>query len=367
LSKATSPLNKTSCKGVIFLAPDYILEPTLRITAERLQAEGYEIIWGPSQIPPVKTEFPKEDWPRWFGRADVILMTSRSIITEEALAGAPRLRAVVFPTIGTESIDLAVADRLGIIVANGATPQNFLSMAEATVMLFTALFYDLNSSQKNLRDNLPRPNPDQLKARMIQGKTIGLVGFGRIARAVADRLAAWNVHILACDPYCNPANVPSTVELCGLDALLERSDLVSIHVALTPQTHHLMNCERLARMKPSAFLVNTARGGLVDEAALTDLLARGGIAGAALDVFEKEPLPVNSTLRCLENVILTSHMVGHTHEIFESIPDAAIANIGNVMQGRLPLYCRNPHIEPIWRQRLAGLSHQDIFLEESQT
>ena len=171
-------------------------------------------------------------------------MTSRSKVSREILAAAPRLRGVVFPSIGTESLDLAAATELGIIVAYGPTPENFLSMAEATVMLMTVLFYDLPKTEAVLRENQPRPKV--LHAQLMLGKTIGLIGMGRIARAVVERLAGWRMRVLAFDPHVAQAQAPPGVVMTDLPSLLRQSDLVSLHATLSSETRHLIGRAELA-------------------------------------------------------------------------------------------------------------------------
>jgi D-3-phosphoglycerate dehydrogenase len=337
----------------IFISSDHIVDPWLEVIARELQAQGHRILRGPAQMPPAITEFASADWPRFFGATDLILMTSRSKVPREILAAAPRLRGIVFPSIGTESLDLAAATELGIIVAYGPTPENFLSMAEATVMLMTVLFHDLRKTEAVLRENQPRPRV--LHAQLMMGRTIGLIGMGRIARAVVERLAGWRVRILAFDPHVSQAEAPPGVEMTDLPSLLRQSDLVSLHVTLSSETRHLIGQAELALMKPSAYLINTARGGLVDDAALVDALRVGRLAGAALDVFQQEPLPRDHPYRELKNVILTPHMVGHTREVFDAIPPTALENIGRIFRGELPLYPRNPEVLSRWHERLARL------------
>ncbi len=339
--------------GTVFVASDFILDERLAVVAAELERRGYRIVRGPVQKPPAKTVFAAADHPRFFGATDVILTSTRSLIPPSVLDAAPRLRAVVFPTVGTETIDIAEANARGIAIANGPTPENFESMAEATVLLILAQLYDLHHTERVLRECLPRPKTQ--RARMLRGKTVGLIGLGRIARGVVQRLAGWHVNLFACDPYVAPGAAPAGVRMVALDELLRESDVVSVHTTLTSETRHMIGARELALMRPTAFFINTARGGMVDEQALYAALAGGKLAGAALDAFELEPLPLESPLRTLPNVILTPHMIGHTREIFEAIPGAAIENIERLMRGEPPLYWRNPEVEPRWRERLARL------------
>lgn len=339
--------------GVALVTSDFILDPWLDKIADQLRGRGFDVLRGPPQKPPAKTRFQGEDLDRFFGRSDLVITTTRTIISREALQAASRLRAVVFPTIGTESIDLQAADELGIAVAHGPTPENFNSMAESTVLLMLALLYDLHGTERNLRENLPRPR--MMKARMLMGKTVGLIGLGRIGRGVVERLRTWGVRFLVSDPYLPADALPQGAQAVDLDTLLASSDIVSIHTTLTDETRHVINARTLARMKPTAYLINTARGGTIDESALVKALAERRIAGAALDAFELEPLPADHPLRSLDNVILTPHMVGHTQEIFDAIPSAAMENIDRLLRGEPPLYFRNPPVLDRWHARLARL------------
>ena len=325
----------------IFIACDFVLDPALDAVAEDMQRRGHTVVRGPAAVPGTKTVFAPADHARYFGGTDVLVITTRAVINDAILdAAGPRLRGIVFPSIGTESIDLPSATRRGLVVANGATPENFQSMAEATVMLFLNLCYDLKRSTRLLRDNAPRP--PVLSAQMLRGKTIGLIGLGRVARGVAQRLQGWDVNIVACNPGTPADQVPRGVRLVCMEELLACSDLVSVHTTLNSSTVHLIGAPELAQMKPGAFLVNTARGGCVDERAVHEALAQGRIAGAALDAFEVEPLPINSPLRQLDNAILTPHMVGHTQELFRSFAPACIDNVLCILAGEVPRYVCHP-------------------------
>lgn len=338
----------------IFIASDYLVEPPwmVEIKAE-VARRGYTVIAGPPPRPPARTEFAATDLERYFGRADFILTTTKTGIPAAVLEHAPALRAVLFPTAGTESVDLVAANRLGIVVAHGPTPENFQSMAEASVMLMLVLMYQLHGSERQLRDNLPRPQ--QMRAGMLLGKTIGIVGLGRIGRAVVERLAGFGVRILAVDRPNRSGPPPAGVELVSFETLLRQSDIVSLHATLTPRNRHLMGAAQFALMKPEAFFMNTSRGGLVDEQAVCEALRTRRIAGAALDTFELEPLPEDSPLRALDNVILTPHIVGQTREVMHSIPPALFDNLDRILRGELPRYCRNPEVAEAWRRRLAVL------------
>jgi len=271
---------------------------------------------------------------------------------------APRLVGVVNPTIGLETVDVPAATEFGIIVGHGATPQNFLGMAEATVMLMLMSMYRPNASSDVLHGRRQRPKPTATDswARMMMNRTVGLVGFGRIARGVAERLQGWNMRILAADPYARPETVPSNVQLVDLDTLLRESDIVSVLVAITPETKGIIGEREIGLMKPDACIINTARGDAIDEPALTRALAEKRIAYAALDTFQVEPPAEDNPLRKLDNTFLTPHMVGHTKDVFASFGPAAEENITRILRGELPLHCKNPEAEPKWRERMARIA-----------
>jgi D-3-phosphoglycerate dehydrogenase len=336
-------------KGLVFVTGDRLGD---QLTA-LLEEAGCQVVRGPQPRPPALTVFPQEEWPRWFSETDVLVVSPRDVCSREVMLAAPRLRAVVSTVIGVDTIDLDAANDLGLIVGHGAMPENFLGVSEATVMLIAALLLDLPGKSHLLRTNAPRP--PQMKARMVRGKTIGLIGMGRTARGVVERLAGWEVRLQAHDPYVAQAAAPAGVRMVDLPTLLRTSDVVSVHVTLTSETRHMLGEAELRLMQPHAYLVNTSRGGTLDEQALYRVLRDGVIAGAALDVFEEEPLALESPLRTLDNVILTPHMIGHSRELMAALPPAAAENVLRVLRGEPPLYVKNPEVLPAWRQRLAAL------------
>lgn len=344
-------------RHTVFVARDFMMAEVLDDIEQRLLARGIEVVRGPEPSPGEKLVFPRERWQEWFGRAEVMMFSSRSVCSRELLAWAPRVSGIVNPAIGLETVDVAAASDLGIIVGHGATPENFNGMAEATVMLMLMLMYDPGAAEEVLRGARPRPTPKDAWARMMMGRTIGLIGFGRIGRGVAERLAGFRVNILAYDPFIGPDAAPPGAKLVELDELLASSDIVSVLVSVTPSARKLIGERELALMKPHAYLVNTARGEAIDEAALIRVLKERRIAGAALDTFEVEPVPADSPLRRLDNVLITPHMVGQTKDAFASLGPAAEENITRILRGEPPLYCKNLEALPAWRTRLMRLAH----------
>jgi phosphoglycerate dehydrogenase-like enzyme len=281
--------------------------------------------------------------------ADVLLAYGHFRCTEAVMQAAPRLRAVVSPWVGTDGFDLEAATRLGIAVINGQTDEHTQGMAEATVMMILAASYGLPQARRTMDNGAPRPA--EPVAELLAGKTLGIVGMGQIGRRVVALLADWDITIKAHDPFAG--SVPEGVELLPVEELLRASDIVTLHVTLSDQTRHMIDAARLRLMKPDAILVNTARGGLVDEKALFEAMASGHLRGAALDVFEAEPLPIDSPLRQLPNIQLTPHMIGQTRQSRAALVDLAVANVAALLAGGLPKNLRNRAVADAWRARWA--------------
>jgi len=175
-----------------------------------------------------------------------------------------------------------------------------------------------------------------------------LVGFGQIARAVASRLSAWDILIQTYTPRLRDP-LPRGVTRVDLEALLRTSDVVCVLASLNAETKGMLDLNRLRLMKTDALLINTARGGIVDEPALVEIARERPSFKIALDTFVEEPLPAQSSLRDLPNAILTPHAIGHTQESVDVLPIAAIENVSRALKGVLPLYVRNPDIIPAWK------------------
>ena len=279
---------------------------------------------------------------------DAVVAAPSFFFSRALMTSANRLRGVVSPVTGIDRFDIAAATDLGIVIADGQTSENTESMAEATILLVLAAIYDLHGAETEtvLRQNLPRPA--QMSARMLRNKTVGLIGFGQIVRAVAGRLIGWNLTIQAYtrrirddDPHC--------VHFVGLDDLLRTSDVVCVLSTLNDESRNLLNADRLRLLKKDAVLVNTARGAIIDEAALYEMATQRPDLRLALDTFTTEPLPPQSPLRDLPNTILTPHMLGHTQESLAALPDIAIENVQRILAGQLPADVCNPDVVTRWQ------------------
>ncbi len=242
-----------------------------------------------------------------------LIVRNRTQVREALLAASPKLKAVGRLGVGLDNIDLAACKARDVAVFP-ATGGNTVSVAEyvITAVLMLRRKAWLGSAEV-LAGGWPR---QRMMGLEVSGATLGLLGFGAIAQAVATRAQAMGMQIAAHDPFVavdHPAWVG--VQNCeSVEALLAVSDALSLHVPLTDQTRNLLDAARLSRMKPGAVLVNTARGGIVDEAALAGALASGHLAGAALDVFDAEPLPDDSVLKGAPGLIATPHIAGVTVE-----------------------------------------------------
>ena len=338
----------------IFICGDTGQAPLLDSVARELSALGHEVVRGPLDEPGTVRRYSQAECAEFITSADVAVFTTRHECSREMMAAASRLRGICYPVIGVETLDLAAANELGIIVGHGAVRENVVGMAEANLMLMLMLLYRVQINIQLMRDGKwRRPIPI---AQQMEGKTIGIIGFGRIASALAERLRPLGVHILTYSPRITQDRLPDHVRKVTLTELLRDSDLVTLLTGLTPETRHLLGSAEFSMMRPHAFIVNTGRGAVCDEEALYVALRDGIIAGAALDTFTIEPLPVSSALRSLENVILTPHAVGHTLDGAEAFGPAMVENIARILRGDLPLYCKNPQIESAWRLRLQQMS-----------
>ena len=265
--------------------------------------------------------------------------------TPRVLNSLPDLRVIARTGVGFDAIDLATCDENGVVVTT--TPGvNHHSVAEHTIALMMGVargFPDLDQRVRSGRwQRIPYPR--------VMGTTIGIIGLGRIGQAVATRAIGLGMTVLACDPYANQEFVAEhQIELVGLDDLLARSDYVTLHNPMTAESRKMMNTERFAQMKPGSVLINTARGGLVDEAALYDALKSGHLKGAGLDVFEVEPLPTDSPLLEFSNVLFAGHVAGLDVESQRDTLIMAAETIRDLRDGAWPDDCiQNPTLTNAW-------------------
>jgi phosphoglycerate dehydrogenase-like enzyme len=292
----------------------------------RLEAAGFEVVRRIGKNGKLSEEELIEVLPGAFAT-----VAASEPYTERVFRSAPDLRVVARWGVGFDAIDLAAATRHGVAVCT-AVGGNHEAVADYAFSLMGAL-------QRGLRANTSMVTQGVWRTEFRPGlwrATVGIVGLGRIGKAVARRCRGFEMRLLATEPAPDQAFVREHgIQLVALEQLLRAADLVTLHCPLSPETRHMINRERLALMKPSAYLLNTARGPIVDQAALYEALASGRIAGAALDVFEVEPL-TSSPLLALENVLLSPHIAGVDLTSEVGMADRAIDAILAVRQGRAP-------------------------------
>jgi phosphoglycerate dehydrogenase-like enzyme len=266
--------------------------------------------------------------------AEVLLHILRPV-TEEVLRGAPRLRLVQKIGVGVDTINLEAAQRRGVAVAN-MPGTNTQAVAEATLMLMLAALRNLPGLDRECRvGNGWTPEQEAQERRNtlgeLCGRTVGLVGAGAVASRLVGPLEGLGARVIYADRRERP-NLG--IERHDLDDLLEASDVVSLHLPLTPETEGLIDQRALARMKPAAVLINTARGGLVEETTLVEALTSGRLLAAGLDVLAEEPPPPDHPLLSLDNVVLTPHVAWLTQETLSRSFDVALENIRRLRDGR---------------------------------
>jgi len=290
-------------------------------------------------IPP-RGSFSRAELAAALREADGLIALLDVAVDAALLDAAPRLRVVANHAVGYDNVDVAAATRRGILVTN--TPDVLTdATADFTFALILAAARRLGEGEALARSGAwPGWAPDQLLGQSIAGRTLGVIGFGRIGQAVARRAAGFAMEVVYTSPraiaFAGARRVP-------LPALLAASDVVTLHCPLTPETRHLIDGAALARMKPTAVLVNTARGPCVDEGALAAALERGTIAGAGLDVFENEP-SIHPGLLASRRVVLAPHLGSATLEARGGMARMCAEAVAAVLAGRRPAHLVNPEV-----------------------
>src|SRR5436190_9587804 len=247
-----------------------------------------------------------------------LIVRSQTKVTAKILNAAKKLRAVGRADVGVDNVDVETATRRGVVVLN-APGANTISTAEHTFSLLLSLARNIARADSMLKGG--SWDRKKLEGVELYNKTLGIIGMGRIGSELSRRAIAFGMRVLAIDPYLSASRARSLqVELVEeLDELLAAADFISLHTPLTAETRHILNAPRLAKTKRGVRIINCARGGLIDEQALADAISDGHVAGAALDVFETEPLPGDSPLRKMANLVLTPHLGASTAEAQESV------------------------------------------------
>ncbi|MCW2693009.1 MAG: D-3-phosphoglycerate dehydrogenase [Mycobacterium sp.] len=262
--------------------------------------------------------------------ADAVIVRSATKIDAEAIAAAPRLRVVARAGVGLDNVDIKAATARGVMVVNAPT-SNIVSAAEHAIALLLAVARNVAPANEALRQGQWKRS--KYTGVEIAGKTLGVVGLGRIGVLVAQRMSAFGVNLIAYDPYVQPARAAQLgVRLVPLEDLLRESDFITIHLPKTPETAGLIGAEQLRMVKPSVRIVNAARGGLIDEAALAEAVLEGRVAGAGVDVFAAEPT-TSSPLFASERIVVTPHLGASTDEAQEKAGLAVARSVALALRG----------------------------------
>jgi len=284
------------------------------VVAEPLAPAGVELLRAQRGWDVVLTD-PKS-YEAHLSDCDALLVRSAVKVTKEVLEKAPLLKVIGRAGVGVDNVDLEASTAAGVLVMN--TPGgNAVSVAEHTLALMLSMARSIPQASASTKSG--KWEKKKFLGNELRGKTLGIVGLGSIGREVVKRAKAFEMTILGHDPYVSSQNASDLgVALVPLPELYKRSDYISLHVALTPETEHMLNAAAFAQMKPGVRIVNCARGELVDTKALNEALGSGSVAGAALDVFEKEP-PTDEPLLNIPTVVATPHIAGSTEEAQELV------------------------------------------------
>lgn len=257
-------------------------------------------------------------------------------ITRRVLEKLPNCKIVARYGVGVDTVDLKAASEMGVIISNVPDygTNEVSDHALAMMLCLTRKVAYASALVKNGQWDFRLMYP----VRRHQVQSIGIIGIGRIGGAMAHKTHALGMKVIAHDPYIDPQNVPDYIEMVGLDELLQRADVVSVHCPLTDSTRYLLDEAKLRLMKPSAYLINTARGSIVDEAALDKLLGEKNLAGAALDVLSAEPGTPAHPLFKHDNFLCSPHMAWHSEESAQELKRKAAEEVRRVLRGEAPLY-----------------------------
>jgi D-3-phosphoglycerate dehydrogenase len=307
------------------------------LVAEPLARQGLEILRAHHDVDE-RTGLSPAELAAIIGDYDALLVRSQVKVTADILAHASRMIVIGRAGVGVDNVDLEAATRAGIVVVNAPTG-NTVSAAEQTIALMLALARKTAAADASMRRG------EWLRSAFtgveLRGRTIGIIGLGKIGRAVADRARGLEMNVIGYDPFVTADQAAlHGIALVELDGIIERSDVITVHVPLNKATRGMIGPQQIRKLKPGVMLVNVARGGVYDEAAVAAALLEGKIAGAAFDVFEKEP-PVDSPLMSAPNTVLTPHLGASTAEAQVRVAEEACEQVIDVLAGRSARYAVN--------------------------
>jgi len=313
------------------------------LVADPIAEEGIKSLRSYAQVN-IKTKLTPEQLKAIIGDYDALIVRSQTKVGAEVIESGKKLKVIGRAGVGIDNIDIDAATRNGIVVVNAPT-SNTVAAAEHTVALMLALARNIPQANSRLKSG--KWQREEMIGSELRNKTLGIIGLGNVGSEVAKRAQAFEMRVVAHDPFVSKEYASNLkVDLVSLDQLLREADFITLHVPLTAATKKLIGGKELAKLKPMARIINCARGGLVDEAAVVKAIKAGEIAGCAFDVFEKEPT-TDSPLFPEEKIIVTPHLGASTVEAQTGVAKDVAAEVLAVLQGQFSKYAVNaPHIAP---------------------
>ncbi len=300
------------------------------LVSDQLAESGIEKLMAvPSFEVEVNTSLTPEELRQIIKEYDALVIRSATKVTEDIIEAADRLKVIARAGIGLDNVDIAAASKRGIVVMN--TPEgNVITTAEHAIAMLLALSRNIPQAAASIREG--KWEKKRFRGKEVFNKTLGIIGVGRIGRVVVDRAKGLKMNVVAYDPYISMQSIEKMgIEAVSLDDLYARADYVTVHTPMTQETRNIINASAFQKMKKGVFVINCARGGIVDEAALYDAIQAGIVAGAALDVFVKEP-PKGNPLLTLDKVIATPHLGASTDEAQENVALAVADQVIDYLQ-----------------------------------
>jgi len=313
------------------------------LVADPIAEEGIQILRSAAHVD-VKTKLQPEQLKAIIADYDALVVRSQTKVTSEVIEAGKKLKVIGRAGVGIDNIDVQAATRKGIVVVNAPTG-NIIAAAEHTIALMLALARNVPQANSQLKSG--KWQREEFVGTEIRNKTLGIIGLGNVGSEVAKRAQAFEMRVIAHDPFVSQDYAHNLkVELVSLEQLLAEADFITLHVPLTAGTRKLIGPKELAKLKPSARIINCARGGLVDEEALVQAIRAGRLAGAAFDVFDHEPI-TDSPLFKEDKIIVTPHLGASTVEAQTSVAKDVAAEVLAVLQGQFSKYAVNaPHVAP---------------------
>ena len=320
------------------------------LVAEPIAAEGVDLLRAQHDVDD-RPGLPRDELLAALPDYDALVVRSQVQVDAEAITAGTRLQVIGRAGVGVDNVDLDAATRAGITVVNAPTG-NTIAAAEHTLALLYAVARRIAAADASVRRG--EWKRAEFTGNELRGRTLGIIGLGKIGQAIAARAVAMEMTVLASDPFVTAEQAAHHgVELVSFETILERSDVITVHVPMTRATRGLIGRDQLARMKPGAILLNVARGGVVDEAAVAAALRDGHLGGAGIDVFEQEP-PTGSPLLDAPNTVLTPHLGASTAEAQVAVAEEIADQVLDVLAGRSARYAVNaPLLTPETARALA--------------